>query len=61
MSDIEYVDKDIRCVSCGQTFTHSATAQRFYAAQWFKDPRHCRSCREQRKAQREAELQQVAS
>ena len=49
---MSYEDKTITCVGCGQEFIHSATDQARYAERGFtNEPKRCRSCREQRKAQ----------
>ena len=47
-----YEDKTIECVDCGQEFVHSAEDQARYAERGFtNEPKRCRGCREQRKAQ----------
>jgi CxxC-x17-CxxC domain-containing protein len=50
-----YEDKTITCADCGQAFTFSASEQAFYAEKGFSDaPKRCKSCRQNRKAQRNA-------
>ena len=51
----EYTDKDITCKGCKQPFTFTAGEQAFYAERQFSDPVRCKPCREQRKAQKEAD------
>jgi len=47
-----YEDKKIVCSDCGQEFTHSAEDQARYAERGFtNEPKRCRDCRDQRKAQ----------
>jgi len=51
-SPVSYEDKNIVCTDCGQEFVHSAEDQSRYAERGFtNEPKRCRSCREQRKAQ----------
>jgi CxxC-x17-CxxC domain-containing protein len=45
------VDRTLTCADCGQEFVFTASEQQFYADRGFSDPRRCRSCRAQRKAQ----------
>lgn len=50
-----YEDKTIVCADCGQEFTFTASEQAFYAEKGFTDaPKRCKSCRQARKAQRNA-------
>jgi len=50
-----YEDKTITCADCGQEFTFTASEQAFYAEKGFSDaPKRCKSCRQARKAQRNA-------
>ena len=50
-----YEDKTITCADCGQAFTFTASEQAFYAEKGFSDaPKRCKSCRQARKAQRNA-------
>ena len=44
-------DRTLTCADCGQEFVFTASEQQFYADRGFSDPRRCRSCRAQRKAQ----------
>ncbi|MCK4661164.1 MAG: zinc-ribbon domain containing protein [Phycisphaerae bacterium] len=49
---MSFEDKNITCVDCGQEFVHSAEDQGRYAERGFtNEPKRCRQCREQRKAQ----------
>jgi hypothetical protein len=48
-----YQEKNIKCVSCGATFTFTAGEQEFYAAKGFtNEPKRCGNCRAAKKAQR---------
>jgi len=50
-----YEDRTITCADCGQDFTFTASEQAFYAEKGFSDaPKRCKSCRQSRKAQRNA-------
>lgn len=47
---MEFQDKTITCVECGQPFVHSAGAQEFYAQKGFtSDPKRCPDCRKMKK------------
>ncbi len=49
---MSYEDKNITCVDCSSEFVHSAEDQARYAERGFtNEPKRCRPCREQRKAQ----------
>jgi DNA replicative helicase MCM subunit Mcm2 (Cdc46/Mcm family) len=45
-------DKTIVCQDCGQEFVFSESEQKFYEERGFQDPKRCKPCRDQRKAQR---------
>lgn len=48
-----FLDKLIRCVSCGEEFTFTAGEQEFYKARGLEhEPTRCKNCREARKASR---------
>ncbi len=50
---MEYQDKPLTCVECGQEFVFTAGEQEFYDRKGFKEiPKRCRPCREARKARR---------
>jgi len=44
-------DRTLTCADCGQEFVFTASEQQFYADRGFSDPRRCRNCRANRKAQ----------
>ncbi len=47
---MEYEDKRLTCVECGQQFVFTAGEQEFYALKGFQaEPKRCRPCREARK------------
>ena len=51
-----FLDKLIRCVSCGEDFTFTAGEQEFYKARGLEhEPTRCKNCREARKASRAGE------
>jgi hypothetical protein len=45
-------DQLLACVNCGEDFLWTAGEQRFFADRGFTPPRRCKSCREQRRAER---------
>jgi CxxC-x17-CxxC domain-containing protein len=48
-----FVDKSIRCVSCGEDFVFTAGEQEFYKNRGLEhEPTRCKNCREARKASR---------
>jgi CxxC-x17-CxxC domain-containing protein len=50
---MEYLDKPLTCVDCGQEFIFTAGEQEFYDRKGFKEiPKRCRPCREARKTRR---------
>jgi len=49
---MSYDDKTIVCVDCGAEFTFTADEQQRFAERGFtNEPKRCKTCREQRKAQ----------
>ena len=50
-----YQDKTLTCRECGAEFVFSASEQAFYAEKGFQnEPSRCKSCRQNRKASRNA-------
>ncbi len=50
---MEFVDRQITCVDCGQPFVFTAGEQEFYQRKGFREePKRCKVCREARKAKR---------
>lgn len=47
---MEYQDKYIRCLGCGDEFLFSAGEQRFFSDKLLKPPRRCKECRVKRRA-----------
>ena len=48
-----FLDKSIRCVSCGEDFTFTAGEQEFYKTRGLEhEPTRCKNCREARKVSR---------
>jgi len=47
-------DRTLTCRDCGQAFTFTAGEQAFYQERGFSEPQRCPSCRQARKAQRQA-------
>ena len=45
-------DRTITCADCGADFLFSEREQNFYAERGMSEPKRCKSCRDQRKAQR---------
>lgn len=53
---MEYQDKTLKCVDCGQEFTFTAGEQAFYAEKGFQnEPKRCSECRAKRKAEKRNE------
>jgi hypothetical protein len=50
VNQIRFTDKVLTCQDCGQTFTWSASEQRYYFSKRLSPPKRCIPCREQRKA-----------
>jgi hypothetical protein len=46
-------DKQIKCGSCGQTFTLASGEQEFYQQRGISEPKRCATCRGQRRTIRE--------
>jgi len=51
--EMEFKDVNIKCVTCGREFIFTAREQEFFFSKGFKEPRHCRECRQRRKQDRE--------
>ena len=50
---VDYEDKSVECVECGDTFTFSASEQEFFANKGFtNEPKRCPRCRSARRDQR---------
>ena len=48
---MNYIDRDIVCVDCGETFVFTASEQEFHASKGFDNsPKRCKPCRKARKA-----------
>jgi CxxC-x17-CxxC domain-containing protein len=48
-----FVDKVLKCVDCGATFSFTAEEQEFYSAKGYvNEPKRCPACRETRRTQR---------
>jgi len=43
--NMNFDDRDITCVSCGNVFTFSAKEQEFFYDKKFEDPKRCPDCR----------------
>jgi CxxC-x17-CxxC domain-containing protein len=48
------MDRTLTCRDCGQQFVFTAGEQAFYQERGFTDPQRCPTCRQARKAQRNA-------
>ena len=47
---MEFQDRVLTCVACGEEFTFSAGAQQFFAEKGFEhDPKRCRDCKSKRR------------
>jgi CxxC-x17-CxxC domain-containing protein len=50
---MEFVDRQIACMDCGQPFVFTAGEQEFYERKGFREePKRCKPCRDLRKARR---------
>ncbi len=50
---MNYQDRTLSCVECGQAFTFSADDQAYHAERGFtNEPKRCPDCRQARRAQR---------
>jgi len=50
---MEFVDRQIACMDCGQPFVFTAGEQEFYERKGFREePKRCKPCRDARKARR---------
>jgi CxxC-x17-CxxC domain-containing protein len=56
---MELQDRTIQCVTCGREFLFTAKEQEFFLSKGFKEPRHCRECRQHRKQERDQAIAQV--
>ena len=50
---VGYQDKELVCLECKQLFHFTASEQAFYAEQGYALPKHCPSCRAERRRLRE--------
>ncbi|GAC1446032.1 MAG: zinc-ribbon domain containing protein [Chloroflexota bacterium] len=46
---MNYTDRSLTCVQCGNDFTFSADDQQFHAERGYQDPKRCPSCRAERR------------
>jgi hypothetical protein len=54
---MEFLDREIVCLDCGQPFGFTAGEQELYARKGFREePKRCRACRDVRKARRTGQL-----
>ena len=50
---MDFINKDLKCVDCGETFIFSAGEQTFFKDRGFtNDPKHCKKCTAQREGGR---------
>ena len=47
-----FSDKQVLCQACGMDFPFSAQEQEFFAQKGFQEPKKCKPCRDNAKAQR---------
>lgn len=59
---VEYVDRELLCITCNEPFVFEAGEQKFFAEKGLtNEPRHCKPCRKKRRdavAPREKETRQ---
>lgn len=46
---MEFKEKRIRCIDCGDVFEFDVGEQEFYYKKGFQDPKRCKDCRRARK------------
>lgn len=46
---IDFVDVELQCKDCGDTFTWFAGEQEYYSEKGLQQPKRCRRCRERMK------------
>ena len=49
MEQLEFKDKTIKCVDCGESFIFTAGEQAFYYSKQLSEPKRCQACRDLRK------------
>ena len=47
---MNYTDRTLNCVQCGNDFTFTADDQQFHAGRGYQDPKRCPSCRAERRS-----------
>ena len=56
---MEICDRTVKCATCGRDFLFTTKEQEFFVGKGFKEPRHCRECRQQRKHERDEAIAQA--
>jgi CxxC-x17-CxxC domain-containing protein len=56
---MEFSDRTVKCATCGRDFLFTTKEQEFFVGKGFKEPRHCRECRQQRKHERDEAVAQA--
>jgi CxxC-x17-CxxC domain-containing protein len=46
---MNYTDRSLTCVQCGNEFTFSAEDQEYHAGRGYQDPKRCAACRAERR------------
>lgn len=49
MEELEFKDKTLKCVDCGESFIFTAGEQAYYYSKQLSEPKRCKPCRELRK------------
>jgi CxxC-x17-CxxC domain-containing protein len=49
--DMNYTDRALTCVQCGNEFNFSADDQQYHADRGYQDPKRCPNCRAERRSQ----------
>ena len=47
---MNYTDRTLTCVQCGNPFTFTANDQEFHASRGYQDPKRCPTCRAERRS-----------
>jgi CxxC-x17-CxxC domain-containing protein len=56
---MEICDRTVKCATCGREFLFTTKEQEFFLGKGFKEPRHCRECRQARKQERDEAIAQT--
>lgn len=58
---MDFQNRELQCVECGQNFEFSADDQEFYSGRGFSEPKRCPRCRAAKKAANQRDSRQQYS